>query len=140
MATLRILIVEDETMIAMLVEDFLKDLGWNVVGLAGTLDRALAMARDADIDAALLDVNLNGQDTFAVADILSERDIPFVFATGYGADGVTARFRGVPTLTKPFQRVELDRALNRAMTGSVDGRFADPGSVASPGKRIPPGC
>jgi CheY-like chemotaxis protein len=75
------------------------------------------MARDADIDAALLDVNLNGQDTFAVADILRERHIPFVFATGYGADGLAERFRGVPTLTKPFQRDELDRALQRAMVG-----------------------
>jgi CheY-like chemotaxis protein len=111
----RILVVEDETMIAMMIEDFLTDLGWDVVGLAGTLDRAIAMAREADIDAALLDVNLNGQDTFAVADALNERRIPFVFATGYGLDGVADRFRGVPTLTKPFQRRELDHALRQAI-------------------------
>jgi len=111
----RIAIVEDETMIAMMIEDFLAQLGWNVTGLAGGTEQALAMARDADIDAALLDVNLNGHDTFAVADILSERHIPFVFATGYGPDGVADRFHGVPTLTKPFQRHELDRALRLAM-------------------------
>ena len=115
MAVHRILIVEDETMIAMMVEDFLIELGWDVVGLAGSLDRALAMARDADIDAAVLDVNLNGHLSFAAADILSERSIPFVFATGYGADGMAARFANVPILTKPFHRDDLDRALHRAM-------------------------
>jgi DNA-binding response OmpR family regulator len=119
----RILIVEDETMIAMMVEDFLEELGWDVVGWAGETERALVMARDADIDAALLDVNLSGQDTFAVADVLIQRCIPFVFATGYGTDGLADRFRGVPTLTKPFRRDELDRALRRATTetgGSAD--------------------
>jgi CheY-like chemotaxis protein len=128
-AARRILIVEDETMIAMMEEDFLEELGWVVVGLASGTERALTMARDADIDAALLDVNLNGQVTFAVADILSERHIPFVVATGYGADGVADRFRGVPTLTKPFQRDELDRALHRATAGvrtSVGGQFGAP--------------
>ena len=111
----RILIVEDETMIAMMVEDFLTDLGWNVVGLVGTLDRAMAMARDADIEAAVLDLNLDGQDSFAAADILSGRGIPFVFATGYGLDGVADRFRDVPTVTKPFHRDDLDHALRQAM-------------------------
>ena len=114
MAERRILIVEDETMIAMMEEDFLQQLGWDVVGLATGIERALTMAREADIDAALLDVNLNGKTSFAVADILTERRIPFVFATGYGADGVADRFRGVPTLTKPFRMDELEGALSRA--------------------------
>src|SRR5262245_47281629 len=103
----RILIVEDETMIAMMVEDFLSHLGWEVIEMAGSLDQALAMARDADIDAAVLDVNLKGQDSFAAADILSDRNIPFIFASGYGADGMASRFRGVPILTKPFHRDDL---------------------------------
>ena len=115
MAARRILIVEDETMIAMMVEDFLIELGWDVVGLASSLDRALAMARDADIDAAVLDANLNGQLSFAAADILGERGIPFVFASGYGADGMAGRFGNVPILTKPFHRDDLDRALHQAM-------------------------
>jgi DNA-binding response OmpR family regulator len=114
----RILIVEDETMIAMLIEDFLTDLGWNVAGMVGTLDRAMSMVQDADIDAVILDVNLNGEDTFAVADLLSGRGIPFIFATGYGLDGVVDRFRNVPTLTKPFHRDELDSALRQAMAAS----------------------
>jgi CheY-like chemotaxis protein len=133
----RILIVEDEPMIAMMVEDFLTELGWNVVGVAGALDQAIAMARDAAIDAALLDVNLKGRDTFAAAGILRERYIPFVFATGYGAHGIADRFRGVPILTKPFQRDQLDRALHEAMTAArgFEGR-----SHVALGKTDSPGC
>jgi CheY-like chemotaxis protein len=117
LAARRILIVEDEVIIAMMIEDFLVELGWVVLGPAARREQALAMVRDADIDAALLDVNLNGGDSFAVADILSQRHIPFVFATGYGSAGVADRFQGVPTLTKPFARDKLDRALRQAMAG-----------------------
>ena len=117
MSALRILIVEDETLIAMMVEDFLVDLGWNVVGVAGSLDQAVAMVRDADIDAALLDVNLSGQRSYAAADILRERGIPFVFASGYGEASLEARFQEVPTLNKPLQPDDLNDALLQAMTG-----------------------
>ena len=86
--------------------------------LAGTLDRALAMVRDLDIDAALLDVNLNGQESFAVAKILGDRRIPFVFATRYGMRGIDDRFPGVPTLTKPYQPDDLEHALRLAMAGT----------------------
>jgi CheY-like chemotaxis protein len=136
----RILIVEDEPMIVMMVETFLQELGWNVVGVVDTLAQALAMARDADMDAALLDVNLNGLESFSVGDVLGERHIPFVFATGYGAKGIPDRFRGVPTLAKPYPCDELGRALHEAMTvarGS-EARLADPGSRASPGKTTGP--
>ena len=102
-------------MIAMMIEDFLTELGWDVVGLVGSLDGALAMARDAEIDAAVLDVNLNGQDSFAAADILGGRNIPFVFASGYGPDAIIDRFRDISVLTKPFHRDELERALRQAM-------------------------
>jgi CheY-like chemotaxis protein len=135
------LIVEDEMMIAMMVEDYLADLGWNVVGVAGTLDQALAMARDAVIDAALLDVNLNGQDTFGAAEILRERQIPFVFATGYGAQGIDDRFRAVPTLTKPYQLDQLDGALQQALAAArgLDDRLPDPASPDPAGKVSSPG-
>ena len=124
-AARRILIVEDEMMIAMMVEDFLSDLGWHALGVACTLEKALEMARNADFEAALLDVNLNGRDTFDVADILIERNIPFVFATGYGAQGIAQRLRAVPTLAKPYQLDELDGALQQAMAGA-EGQHADP--------------
>jgi len=139
-AARRILIVEDEMMIAMMVEDFLADLGWNVVGVAGTLDQALAMARDAAIDAALLDVNLNGRNTFGAAEILRERQIPFVFATGYGVQGIDDRFRAVPTLTKPYQLDQLDGALRQALAAAhgLEGRFPDPEPLAPPCKANSP--
>jgi CheY-like chemotaxis protein len=124
-AARRILIVEDEMMIAMMVEDFLSDLGWHALGVACTLEKALEMARNADFEAALLDVNLNGRDTFDVADILIERNIPFVFATGYGAQGIAQRSRAVPTLAKPYQLDDLDGALQQAMAGA-EGQHADP--------------
>lgn len=140
MAARRILIVEDEMMIAMMVEDFLADLGWNVVGVAGTLDQALAMARDAAIDAALLDVNLNGRNTFGAAEILRERQIPFVFATGYGVQGIDDRFRAVPTLTKPYQLDQLDGALRQALAAAygLEGRSPDPEPLAPPCKANSP--
>ena len=143
MAGHRILIVEDETMIAMMIEDFLQELGWDVVGMAGTVERALVSAQDADIDVALLDVNLGGRDSFAVADLLSGRHVPFVFATGYGLDGIPDRFHSAPTLTKPFQRDDLERALSRAMTvapGPFEGRAAEPASRNSQGRATSPGC
>jgi CheY-like chemotaxis protein len=110
----RILVVEDEAIVAMLLEDMLAELGYEVVGPVTRLDRALVLARDAPIDAAVLDVNLNGRDTYAVADALSARAIPFVFATGYGAKELAERFRGTPITQKPFHRDDLERALRVA--------------------------
>ncbi|WP_261404766.1 response regulator [Chenggangzhangella methanolivorans] len=82
---LRILLVEDEAMIAMLVEDMLLDGGAEVVGPAGGVKAALAVIAETDaIDGALLDVNLGGEQSFEVADALAARNIPFVFVTGYG--------------------------------------------------------
>jgi hypothetical protein len=102
------------------------------------LDRPLVMARDADIDAALLDVNVNGQDSFVAAEILSSRHIPFVFTPGYGSDGLADRFRGVPTLTKPYQRDDLQRALRQGMAGTGNcSKAASPRSQASASKPLP---
>jgi PAS domain S-box-containing protein len=111
----RILIVEDEMMVAMLLEDMLGELGYEVVGPALALDKALAMAREAVIDAAILDVNLNGRETYPVAHVLRERGIPFVFASGYGERAIAESFQGAPILSKPFQRNDLDRAVSAAL-------------------------
>lgn len=111
----RILVVEDEAIVAMLLEDILAELGYEVVGPATRLDRALDLARGAEISAAVLDVNVNGRDTYAVADALHARSIPFVFATGYGAKELAERFRDAPITHKPFDRNDLERTLGAVM-------------------------
>ena len=111
----RVLVVEDEMMIAMLLEDMLIDLGCEVVGIASRLDDALLRAQNTAFDIAILDVNLNGQTSYAVADALVERGLPFVFATGYGSGGLTPRYQHITTLQKPFQISDLIRALSDAL-------------------------
>lgn len=111
----RVLIVEDEMIVSMLLEDFLAEIGHEPVGPAARLDEALAMARDEALDAALLDLNLNGKETYPVADILAARGIPFAFATGYGPGGIPERYRNGPILPKPFRRADLERVLARMM-------------------------
>ena len=107
----RVLVVEDEMLVAMLIEDMLDELGYEVVGPALRVQEALALARSELFDLAILDVNLDGVPSFAVADILRERNIPFVFATGYGPEGVATDHRGAGVVKKPFQLQDLSRAL-----------------------------
>jgi CheY-like chemotaxis protein len=108
---LRILVVEDEMLVAMNIEDMLLELGHEVAGLASRLGPALALAKEGRFDAAMLDVNLAGEPSFPVADLLAERKIPFLFATGYGRAGIEERFRDRPILQKPFRASELAAAL-----------------------------
>jgi CheY-like chemotaxis protein len=107
----RIFVVEDETMIRMLLDDMLSDIGYAMTVEAGDIDAALALAARADFDIAILDVNLNGRPITPVAEILARRGLPFVFATGYGQRGVPEAFRAYPTLQKPFQAEALVDAL-----------------------------
>jgi len=112
----RVLVVEDEMMIAMLVEDMLSDLGCSIVGPAHALETALDLAlTTAGLDAALLDVNLAGKPVFAVADALREKGVPAIFATGYGEVGLREVDRGAPILQKPFRAGDLARALGEAL-------------------------
>jgi CheY-like chemotaxis protein len=111
----RVLVVEDELMIRMLLEGMLEDLGHTIAGQAGTVDEALALAKQADFDVALLDVNLNGQPITPVVDILVERSLPFVFASGYGRRGVPEAYPEIATLQKPFQVEALAQALDAAI-------------------------
>jgi len=113
----RILVVEDELMIRMLLEDMLGELGYTVAAEAGRLEDALAAAQSADIDVAILDVNLNGQPILPVADALAARGTPFVFATGYGERGLPEPYRDRPTLKKPFQLEGLKQMLDNALKG-----------------------
>ncbi len=98
-------------LVAMAVEDMLLELGHEVAGLASRLGPALALARESRFDAAMLDVNLAGEPSFPVADILIERSIPFLFATGYGRPGIDERYRGHPMHQKPFRPADLGAAL-----------------------------
>jgi CheY-like chemotaxis protein len=111
LAGLRVLVVEDEMMVSMLIEDMLTDLGCVVVGPAARLDEAIDLAMASDLDCAVLDVNLGGQPIFPLADLLRERGKPFAFATGYGDAGVRDVDRGTPVLQKPFREGDLARIL-----------------------------
>ena len=108
---LRVLIVEDEMLVAMNIEDMLLDLGHEVAGLASRLAPAMALAREAQFDLAMLDVTLAGEQSFPVARALVERGIPFLFATGYGVKGVAEEFRSFPVLQKPFRMRDLGEAI-----------------------------
>lgn len=110
---LRVLVVEDEMMIALMLEDMLLDLGHDVVGLAMRLPQALALASSAEIDLAILDVNLDGRMSFPVAAVLAERGVPFFFASGYGSAGVESPFEDRLTIRKPFEVKDLRGAIAR---------------------------
>ncbi len=109
----RILVVEDEALVAMLVEDALTDAGFAVLGPARSVAQALEMLRGAAPDAAVLDLNLGGENSLAVAEALAARGIPFVVATGYGAAGLPAHLRHIPVLPKPYDPADLTVAIAR---------------------------
>jgi CheY-like chemotaxis protein len=114
----RVLIVEDELMIRMLLEDMLGDFGCIIAGEAGTIDQAMALVRDTAFDVAVLDVNVEGVVITPVAAELAARGVPFVFATGYGARGLPDGYTDRPVVQKPFETVALEKALGVALAGA----------------------
>jgi CheY-like chemotaxis protein len=111
---MRILLVEDEVMIAIHMEDLVADLGHEVAATASRLSEALQLAARSDFDFAILDVNLAGAMSFPVADLLSRRGLPYVFATGYGSGAVLAPYNRHVIMRKPIGRRELSWAINQA--------------------------
>jgi CheY-like chemotaxis protein len=111
----RLLIVEDEYLIRMLLEDMLADLGYEVAAAVGTIAEASEIATAGDFSAAILDVNLDGKEIFPVADILAKRGLPFVFVTGYGENSLPAPYGDRPALQKPFQAERLKSALEELL-------------------------
>lgn len=111
----RILLVEDEALVAMLLEDMVLDLGATVIGPESQLDLAIACAETETLDAAILDINLGGKRSYGIADALRLRGIPFAFATGYGALGVDPLHRGVPVLIKPYSGQDVARVLQELL-------------------------
>lgn len=107
----RILLVEDEALIAVMVADMLADLGAIVVGPAGTLPKALALAKSEDVDAAVLDMNLRGERVDPVTDVLVARGIPILFATGYGSSAGGSH----PAIDKPYTQDKLVQGLCAVM-------------------------
>jgi CheY-like chemotaxis protein len=114
----RVLIVEDDVMIRMLIEDMLGDLGFAVAAEASKVHEALAAVNSTAFDVAILDVNLSGETTGPVAEALAARGTPFVFATGYGEHGLPDQFRDRPLLKKPFQIESLKRMLETALASA----------------------
>ena len=117
MAGLKVLIVEDEALVSMLLEDMLSDLGCEIVGPIMRLGEALAMVKDQSqtIDLAILDVNLAGERSFPVAEALERRGCLFILATGYDDAGIDERWRARPMLRKPFLPHQLELALHEAL-------------------------
>jgi CheY-like chemotaxis protein len=115
LAGLSILVVEDETIISLLLEDMLLSLGCAHVWHASGVSEALKLLKERRPDAALLDVNLSGQPAYPVAERLESEAIPFIFSTGYGAGGLPARWGAKQTVQKPFTQQALEKALSAAL-------------------------
>jgi CheY-like chemotaxis protein len=115
----RVLLIEDEALVAMLVEDMLADEGCVVAATATRLAEAVAVAKDTsiEVDLAILDVNLAGEPVFAVAEALASRGVPFAFATGYGAGGLPDAWKKRPTLQKPFTANDVRTVLEGIVKG-----------------------
>jgi len=110
-----VLVVEDEWLIATLLEDMLSELGHVVAATAPSLDEALNAVQQHSFDLALIDLNLNGQSANAVAESLASRGIPFACTTGYGRTDLDERFRGRPILHKPFELKDLEAVIAQAL-------------------------
>lgn len=114
-AGVRVLVVEDSAFLAVELEEILEDAGFTVVGPAPSLQRAWALLDDAELDAAVLDVHLDGETAFSLADELQTRGVPLVFATGYDSNVIPDRFNETPRLAKPFSAQELTKAIDRLL-------------------------
>lgn len=111
----RAFVVEDEWMVSELVQDMLVELGYKIAGTASRMEEAVSKSKSVDFDIAVLDVNLNGQMTFPLAEALASRGIAFVFLTGYGQSIFPDAFKTRPVLQKPFLQPELKRILETAL-------------------------
>ena len=124
----RVLIVEDEFLIASMLEAHLVRLGYTLAPIASTVDEALSMLDQHRIDLAVVDINLAGTASFPVADALHARGIPFLFTTGYGESGVPEQYRAFQIVQKPYRIAKLEPIL-RGLRGEV----AEQGEAIEPG-------
>jgi two-component sensor histidine kinase/CheY-like chemotaxis protein len=118
----QVLLVEDEALVGMMMRDVLTEMGLSVLGPFGTASEALSAANQQDFDCAILDVNVGGEFVYPVADVLVARDVPFIFLTGYDADGIESRFAHVPSVRKPVQREMLQGMFSATLPRKSMGR------------------
>lgn len=111
----RLLVVEDEMMVLLHIEDALADLGCTSVSAAATVDQALELIKAQAFDAAMVDVNLGGRESYPVADALTERGVPFAFSTGYSGQSLHEGYRDRPVLGKPYREADLVAMLERLL-------------------------
>jgi CheY-like chemotaxis protein len=116
----RVLLVEDEALLSMLIEESIEKLGCDIVGVAACLEEALIKARSLMLDVAILDVNLDGQLSYPVAEILRSRSIPFIFVTGYEAKSLQGQWQDCFCLQKPLRGPALADALNAALRNKAE--------------------
>ena len=114
-----VFLVEDEVMIRMMVADMLEELGYSVAAEAGEISEALRLVQSTDFDLAILDVNVNGKMISPVAELIKARNRPFIFATGYGSQGLPEEYRDRPALQKPFQIETLGKMIEGALKSAT---------------------
>jgi CheY-like chemotaxis protein len=112
----RILVVEDEWMVQLLLKELLNEYGCEIVGPANRVAKANKLASVEALDGALLDLNVAGETVYAVAKTLSDRDIPFVFVTGYAAEWISESYRKFPALQKPIHSDKLKQLLGAMLS------------------------
>jgi len=116
---LRAFVVEDETLVAIYLEDLLEELGCAVVGTAGQVSRAISQIETLRPDIAIIDINLAGEDAYPIASALTRHRIPFIFATGYGDGRLPPDWRHCPIIQKPYHKADLQRAMAQALAGNI---------------------
>src|SRR3981189_2595236 len=114
-----VFLVEDEVMIRMMVADMLEELGYRIAAEAGEINEAIRLAQSAEFDLALLDVTVNGKGICPVAELITARNRPFIFATGYGSSGLPEEYRDRPALQKPFQLETLAQVIASTMKSAT---------------------
>ena len=115
LAGVRVLVVEDEGAVALMIEEMLEELGCTIAASVANLARAQEAVKSLAVDVALLDVNLAGETTFALARELGRRTVPFVFSTGYGQAGLPSDLDQRTVLTKPFTANDLRQAITNVL-------------------------
>jgi CheY-like chemotaxis protein len=112
---IRVFLVEDEALVAMMLEDMLLDLGCEIAATASSVTEAVSSAAEVQVDLAILDLNLNGRSSLPAADILDRRNIPVIFSSGYTLTGTRQMPASSATLVKPFEQAELVRAMRKVL-------------------------